>query len=195
MKHLVASIFASILLAGSLQAQSALTAFQARDLASKEVNNEARGKIVQIIGKMSNNQVMPQNWDVIFFDPYAKQDGRLVRVEGRAVTTILEGYTQMDRFRMAAYKLEEVIDPARLKIDSPQILDILRRSTVLKDITISNLDLFLHKPGKGNVAPVWQAKIFAVNKRSGKAVEIGQARISAETGQILHLKIDTNKLK
>jgi hypothetical protein len=177
----------------SFSSAQVLSAFKARDLAAREVNNESRTRVIEIYGPKSETNLLPTEWNVLFYDPYAQQDGRLVRVVGNSVVAIREGYTQLDRFRLAAYKLEEVMEPSRLKIDSDGVLNALRRSTALRNTTISRLQMRLRKPEAGNYPAVWFVKIYTINKESNKESVIGDAQVSAETGQVLRLELNLEK--
>lgn len=191
MKRLVYLLFCALVFSPSAWA---VTAFKAKDIAGKELNNEAKNKLVEVYGPRAPHGILPVEWRLVFYDPYAKQDGRMVRVAGDKVVEIDEGYTQLDRFRLAAYKPEEIIDPAHLKIDSNEVMGVLKRSTPLRDVKISSLEMRLRKESKGPIPPVWNVRIYAVNANE-KETEIGMARIASNTGQILELKINTDRLK
>jgi hypothetical protein len=174
---------------------STLTAFQARDLARKEMNEEAKNKVIEIFGVQSPASVDPTEWQVLFYDPYAKQDGRVVKIMGYRILSIEDGYMQLERVRLAAYKQEEVIDPKNMKVDSDQILSILKRSTPIANMKVASLQMVLKKLGKGNVPPVWIVHVFSVKPSTGKLKEVGEARISADSGQILEFDIDPKKIQ
>jgi hypothetical protein len=128
----------------------------------------------------------------LIFDEKAEQQGRLVTVSGNVATDLVEGYVEPWRFRLATYKSDEIIPPARLKIDSAQALTILTKSPVMAGVKLSTVTFVLSK-GKGNVEPFWTLRVLADNK--GYETDLGSARISAESGRILEIKIDTKKLK
>jgi len=180
---------------------SPLTAFQALEIAKKQVGPDSKGRVIQIVGKKSAISVMPVEWAVLFFDPNAKQSGILVTVAGNVVIKVQDGFTQMDKFRLAAYKLEEVIDPKTLKVDSKKAVESIERSSVMGGIKLSSASLFLHKEAKDAMAPgIWEILLYALPKMTpGKTqvteVKIGEARVSAETGQVLDLKIDLKKVQ
>jgi hypothetical protein len=97
----------------------------------------------------------------------------------------------MNKVRLAAYKQEEVIDLARVKKDSDDILEILRRTSAVDSLNLTGLDFWLRKEGRGPLgAPIWRVDVFAV--KSGETTErrVGWAEIHAETGQILRMKLD-----
>lgn len=200
MKRLALLLLVSLSLS-PLQANSNLTAFQALEVAKKQVNAESRSRLVQIIGKKSAISVMPVEWAVLFFDPNAEQSGILVTIAGNSVIKVQDGYTQMDKFRLAAYKLEEVIDPKTLKVDSNKAVEGIERSSILNGLKLSSATLYLHKEGKAPMDPgIWEIVLYALPKLPpGKSqvteVKIGTARVSAETGQVLELKIDLKKVQ
>lgn len=195
MKLKISLFLSALALASLAMAAEPTTAYEAVKIANKEINTEARNKVIQILGEESSSSVLPDKWKILFFDPYAKQDGRLIEVWNGKVTGIRDGYSQLDEFRLFAYKPEEIMPPQRLKIDSNQILEILKRSTALQDVKITHLRLSLLKPDSDSILPVWNVTIFAGNRKTGKGIELGEARISAESGEILHLKIDLKKLE
>lgn len=182
------------LLVSTLSVQ-AVTAFKARDIARREVNNVAKDKLIEIFGPKSSGSISPLEWHVLFYDPYAKQDGRLVKVVGDGVIGIEQGYTQLDQLRLAAYKLEEVINPRSLKIDSDRVINALSRSTPLRRVKISAMEMRLRKPDKGDVPALWYVTLFARNPRTSKEVKLGTARVSSATGQIFEMELDLKKLE
>jgi hypothetical protein len=191
MKSLVFALLASILLF-SLASGAPLSAFQAQAIAEKSLPAHARGRIIRVEGLRSSTSVTPITWRFLIFDEKAEQQGRRVTVSGNVATDLVEGYVEPWRFRLAAYKADEVIPPSRLKIDSTQALHILTKSPVMAGIKLSTVTFVLSK-GKGNVEPFWTLRVLADNK--GYEADLGSARISAESGRILEIKIDTKKLK
>lgn len=180
--------------AASAASAQNISAFAAQKIATREVNDIAKKSLVQIHGPKSAVGVLPIEWHVLFYDPYADQNVTKVTVAGSTITRIEQGYVQMDRVRLAAFKQEEILTPAQLRKDSNEILQILQRSTDLKNVKISSIALSLMKQGKGPVAPgVWHARLWAVRDGTDQEVEFGRARVNAESGQILELKYDLKK--
>jgi len=194
-KFLLSTLTVLALSASFALAGEPVSAFDAIKIADKELNKEAKDRVIEIFGEKSNTSVFPDKWQIIFFDPYAKQDGRMIEVTAGRVTAIQDGYTQLGKFRLAAYKPEEVINPGAMKIDSSKILDILKTSTALKDAHITGLRMKLVKPDKSSAIPNWYVVISASSSSTGESGEVGEATISAATGQILNLDIDSKKLK
>ena len=198
MNRFLTALLATLVLSGASFAQAAngVSAFGAQKIASREVNDVAKKSLVQIRGKKGTVGVLPIEWEVLFYDPYAEQNGTKVTVAGNTITRIEQGYTQMDRLRLAAYKMDEVIEPAKLRKDSSDVLDILKRSSQLTDVKVTSIELWLLKEGKGPTAPaIWRTKLWAQEAGKDTETEIGSARVNAETGQIVELKLNLKKIK
>jgi hypothetical protein len=188
------SLLTLTLLGFSLASSQALTALEAKDLAKREVNDTAKKSLIQIHGKRGSVGLYPLEWEILFYDPYADQDGTRVKVAGNVITQISQGYTQLDKFRMFAYKQEEVIDQSRIKLDSKDVIPALSRSSVLANVKITSVDLSLTKMEKGPLGTaVWTAVLYSKNQKD-EETEFGKAQINAESGQIIDLKIDLKKL-
>ncbi len=179
----------------SLASAERLTAFQAFQLANKKMNEHASHKPIKIYGSPNSPEVLPLEWRIWFYDPHAEQHGTMVRVAGDAIVEIKDGYTEMNSFRLASYKLEEVIDPKLIKIDSSDILNILKKDSKLKNTTITSVSLELKKVGKGPLAPVhWFIELYNKEKDGNKEQKIGEAEINSFDGKTLKLKIYDKKL-
>lgn len=193
MKLLFASLV--VCLAAATASAQPVSAFTAQKIATREVNDIAKKSLVQIHGAKSSVGVLPVEWQILFYDPYAEQNVTKVTVAGSTITRIEQGYVQMDRVRLAAFKQEEILTPNQLRKDSNEILQILQRSTELNSVKISSIALSLMKQGKGPLAPgVWHARLWAIRQGTDQEVEFGRARVNAESGQILELKYDLKKL-
>lgn len=190
----ILSLLAFVVLSASASAQN-ISAFAAAKIATREVNDIAKKSLVQIHGPKSSVSILPIEWHVLFYDPYAEQNVTKVTVAGSTITRIEQGYVQMDRMRLAAFKMEEILAPETLRKDSNEILSILQRSTELKNVKISSLALSLMKQGKAPNSPgIWHARLWSMQQGGDKEIEFGRARINAATGQILELKYDLKKL-
>jgi hypothetical protein len=170
----------------------AITAFEARPYAEKMLNDQSRNKLVRIVGKRGNG-IEPQSWKFLSYDPYAKQNGRVVTITGKAVSEIRDGYSELDHLRVASYKESEIIPISQMKVDSNKAFNVVQNTAQLNKVKITSVQYVLEKTSsKGPVAPVWKLTLYADVK--GHEKEIGQAKISAETGQVYELKIDEKQL-
>jgi hypothetical protein len=178
--------------ASNLFASSTTSAFEARGIANKQLNEKVRDKVIQIFGEQSKVGLYPVSWKILFWDATAAQNGRSVTVKDGAISEIKDGYTQLEKMRLAAYKQDEVIDIKLLKWDSSSALDKVMKMPALKDVKLSTVEFLLTK-GDGAVQPIWSLTLFADN--AGEKVEIGQVRMSAESGEVFEMKLQLEKLK
>lgn len=168
------------------------TAFEARAIASDKVNESARTKLIQVYGERSKVGLHPVLWRFLFWDGTASQSGRAVTVVNGVVEEIRDGYTELDKLRLAAYKEDEIMDPAQLKVNSNEALKKITKLGSLKDVKLSSTEFLLSK-SKGNVQPIWHVKLFA--DKAGTEVEVGQITMSANTGEMFEVNLSLEKLK
>ncbi len=184
-------LLSALLTTSTLFAAQPPSAFQSLKVAEASATKEARGKLIEIHGPRDSTALTPSSWSFIFFDPSARQQGRRITVRGENVTEIRDGYFQMDEIRMAAYKLDEVIDPKLLKVDSKDALATVVKSAELKDVKLSTVTFSLSKDNSRKM-PLWKLVLFA--DKEGKEAKIGHALVSAENGAVVESKIDLSPL-
>ncbi len=177
---------ALILLSPAAASAKAPTAWEAIAIAKKQVPAESQDKVMVIRGDRSENELTPDTWHVVFYDEQASQDGRQVTVTGRAISGIREGYFDLGRIRLAAYKMEEIITPDKLKIDSDKALNVLVQTNRLKAYSLSSVIYELERDMDLREA-IWRLKIY-VDDGNGKEKYIGFARISAENGRVIEMR-------
>lgn len=166
------------------------TALQDLAIAEKVVSPTVHGKLVWIRATEEKG-VAPPSWSYLFFDTYAKQNGRLIVVTGGVVTKIDEGLVELDHGRLAAYKDSEVMGRAELKLDSSAALNLVRTTSGIDKIPLSTVHYILQLDDNTQV-PTWDLTLYAL--REGDEVEFGHARVSAVTGQIFTMDVELNKL-
>lgn len=181
----------SLILIQALVAEKAPTAFEALKSAENHIAKESLGKVIQINGERDGVTLTPSTWSFVFFDLNARQQGRIVTVRAGKPIEIRDGYFEIEKLRMAAYKADEVMTPAYLKVDSNQALQSVIKSAGLEKVKLSTVTFNLSKDN-GARLPYWKVRLFA--DKNGKEVDIGHAVISAETGGVIESKIDLQKL-
>ncbi len=177
---------------GGLFAANPPSAFDARSIAEKKVDEPVRGKVIQMQGAQSAVGLYPTTWKILFWDATAAQNGRAVTVKDGVVSEIKDGYMELEHLRLAAYKQEEIIDPQRLKWDSSSALSKVMKMPALRDVKLSSAEFLLTK-NEGAVQPIWHLKLFA--DKAGQRVEIGQVKMSAESGEVFEISLQLEKLK
>ncbi len=179
-------------LKGATNSHKPLTGFQAEAIAAAVAVGEVKKQLIEIEGPRSETELTPDVWKFVFWDPTAKQNGRLITVTHGAVNEIRDGFFELDKARILAYKQDEIIPHDLLKIDSDKALDIVLKSSQLQGVSLSSVTFSLSRD-KDLSQIVWKIEILADN--GGKESDIGYARISAVTGGIIEMKVDLGKLK
>jgi hypothetical protein len=175
--------------AGLFSSNKTPTAFEALDVAKKQVTPEIGSRLIGIVGERSATALTPDTWKFNFYDELASQHGRLITTTGKSVSAVRDGYFELDKFRVFAYKLEEVVAPDQLRIDSDKALKIVQKTNLLNNYSLSSV-LYTLVRDKDLREPVWKVQIF-VDDGNGKEKDAGYARLSAFDGKILELRFKT----
>ena len=175
--------------AGLFSSSKTPTAFEALEVAKKQVTPEIGSRLIGIVGERSETALTPDTWRFAFYDELASQNGRQILTRGKAVAGVRDGYFELDKFRLFAYKLEEVVAPAQLKVDSDKALDIVKKTNLLKGYSLSSV-LYSLARDEDIREPVWKIEIF-IDDGNGKEKSAGYARISAFDGKVLQLRFKT----
>ena len=167
------------------------SAFDARGIAEKKVSEKAHDQVIHMYGVRSSDGLYPTTWKILFWDSTAAQNGRSVTVSKGEVSEIKDGYTELEHVRLAAYKQDEVIDSKLLKCDSTDALAKVMKAPALKGVKLSSVEFMLAK-NEGAVQPIWNLKLST--DHAGKEIEIGQVKMSAETGEIFTMSLQLEKM-
>jgi hypothetical protein len=168
-----------------------LTAWQALEIAKNAAAPQVKDRLLQISGPRSETELTPNVWRFVFWDESAAQNGRLITVTGSAITEIRDGYFELDKMRMFAYKSDEVIAPKSLRFDSSKALETVLKTSQLQGVKLSTVTYHLAL-GKGLQSPQWKLQIYGDHQ--GKEVNLGYAVVAADTGGIVEMKLTPEKL-
>ncbi|MES2310565.1 MAG: hypothetical protein V4507_17060 [Verrucomicrobiota bacterium] len=171
--------------------EKAPTAFDALKSAENHIAKESVGKVIQIIGKRDEKTLTPSTWSFVFLDLNARQQGRIVTIRAGKPIEIRDGYFELDKMRLAAYKDNEVISPSSLKVDSNQALQAIIKSGSLEKIKLSTVTFDLSRDNNARL-PYWTVRLFA--DKDGKEEDIGYGVVSSETGGVVELKLELQRL-
>jgi hypothetical protein len=171
------------------------SAFDAADVAAKQLKRPVRQNLIQISGKSGSTGILPIEWNILFFEQTAEQSGVRARVVNNTMVEAREGYTQLDSARIFAYKREEIMEQNRLKIDSKGVYDILMKNPVIAQAKPTGLDMTLIKDGKYGDPIIWKITIYGKRVKDSKEVIYGNCVISAENGRVIYFKLNPEKLK
>lgn len=169
-----------------------LSCFRAKTIADRQVDPSVSKQLVYAVGPRSDTQRTPTSWTFLYFDPKAHQQCVKVTVTDGAIKRIVEGYTDLHTFRLAAYKENEVIRPELLKIDSADALQILKNAAQIQSSEISSAVFDLRRSAVDET-PIWKVTILA--DRNGHEVNIGYGTVSAATGQLYELKFNLFEIR
>lgn len=103
-----------------------------------------------------------------------------------------EGFVELGKLRMVSYKKTEIIDPARIQVDSTKALEILQATPQLQNVPITSATYFLDKGKGNNLPPVWRMTLYT--RRNNDEIPLGEVRMVADTGLILEFGIKFNRL-
>lgn len=166
------------------------TAFQARTVAESVLSPQVKGKLIWIRSLIGSG-VDHRRWSFLYYDPYAKENGRLVVVRDGAVAKIDQGFVELDHFRMLSYKESEILPPDQLKLDSDAALHAVLAAGRVENVRLTTVHYKLEMSDENQV-PVWSLTLFT--DLNHNELEFGHARVSALTGQVFDLKIDHERL-
>jgi serine/threonine protein kinase len=177
----------------TVPAQPALSAFQAKAQAEQMIAESIRGNVMQISGTRRPGNPTPGTWRFLYWDPDADQHVRAVTVNGNTASPAKEGFVELGKLRVVSYKKSEIIAPNRLLIDSTKALEIIQSLPELKDTPITSAAFYLDKAKGANMPPIWRITLFT--KRNNDEAQLGEVRISAETGLILEFGVKLNRIQ
>ncbi len=166
------------------------TAFQAKRIAERSVPPTVVNNVLQIYGERNKLTIAPRTWKILFWDPSAEQNVRSVTVTDDRVVEVKAGYVELDKLRLAAYKMDETIIAGSLMVDSNQALEKVRATMQLQNITLSSVEYWLKKE-KDHTYASWKLILYVA--QGGEEVELGHASISAQTGELLECVLKRDK--
>jgi hypothetical protein len=116
---------------------------------------------------------------------------RSVTVENLHLKEVVDGFVELRKLRVVAYKPSEVMDSARIHFDSAEALEALLTREELHGIAVAESAFELNGV-KRELAPFWRITLFA--RENDDILELGSARVSAETGEVLDSNFDASRL-
>jgi len=168
-----------------------ITAYKAKKISENSIPSTVMNNVIQIYGDRSKLSPHPRTWRILFWDPSAEQNVRAGTVTGERVIEVKSGYVELEKLRLAAYKPEEVVMAGALMVDSNQALEKVIQAMQLQKVTLSSVEYWLKK-AKDASYPVWYLTLFI--ERGGQEIEIGNARMSAQTGEIFECVLKKDEM-
>jgi hypothetical protein len=171
---------------------NAISAREAMRLAATKITDTVAENVIRIVGERTAASTEPQTWRMFFYDPSASRNARAVVTRGTEIVSVDAGLVELGNLRLFAYKPTEVIAPAQFRIDSRDALAAVRASPDLAGIPITSSDFLLSKESTSS-PPVWRLNLFSHEEE--REIPIGEAFVSAETGNVVELKLKLDRVK
>jgi len=169
----------------------ALSAFQVKAIADEKVDVAIRDNLMQMSGPRRPDRLLPNAWRLLYWDPAASQKVRSITVADGKITDVDDGFVEWKKLRVMPYKQDEIIPSNKLQIDSSQALAIAQNAPELQRVKLSSIGFSLEK-GKGNLPPFWRISLYGMS--NAHQIDLGEVRVSAETGQIYEMRLKMDKV-
>jgi hypothetical protein len=155
------------------------TAFELAKLGNQYVGVESKDKVVQIRSEKSVGTLAPNIWYVVYYDP----DATLKAVEVKFGAGQKLDVSRPLRLLEPITGGDQVLDSAKLKVDSDKALKIALAEPLLKNLTVKATQLWLQH---GDLGPEWKVKFWAAKlKAPNKDTDVGVVVISAADGSVV----------
>jgi hypothetical protein len=155
------------------------TAFELAKLGNQYVGVESKDKVVQIRSEKSVGTLVPNIWYVVYYDP----DAALKAVEVKFCAGQKLDVSRPLRLLEPITGGDQVLDSAKLKVDSDKALKIALAEPLLKNLTVKATQLWLQH---GDLGPEWKVKLWAAKlKAPNKDTDVGAVVVSATDGSVV----------
>jgi len=191
-------LFAAVLtaLTISLAARAAEpTAFDLIKEGNRYVGEQAKDRIVQIRSEKSVGTLTPNIWYVVFYDPTASLKAVEVKFGAGKMLTVKRPWRLLEPVSGG----DLPVDRQKLKIDSPEAIQIALKEPLLQNLKITATQLKLDRVGEGVLGQggpgqgVWKVRLFAAKLRNPQRdADIGEIWLSATDGQVVKNDLHIN---
>ena len=132
----------------------------------------------------------PNTWFVVYYDVDARMKATEVKFGGGKKLDVQRPFRLFER---ADGNYKNILDRAKLKIDSDEAIKIAQKESMLEKVKLTNTRLTLQKSDEG--APVWEILLWAEKLRdSTKTTDIGKIWINAEDGKVVRTDLHLNRI-
>lgn len=165
-----------------------MTAFELIKEGNRYVGEDAKDKVVQIRSEKSIGGLTPNIWYVVFYDIDARMKATEVKFGAGKKLDVQRPFRLFER----AGGYRQVLDRAKLKIDSDEALKIAQKDGLLDRVKLTNSRLTLER---WEDMPVWKIQLWAEKLRdTTKTADIGQVFVNAEDGKVVNRDLHINRL-
>ena len=182
-----ALITAVVAIAGRSALAAEPTAFELVKEGNKHVGEDAKDRVSQIRSDKSVGSLVPNVWHIVFYDPDASLKATEVTFAGGKKLSVKRPTRLLEPITRAHKQLEK----DKLKLDSDKAIDIATKDPLLKNLKLTNTQLWLEH---GDDGPRWRVRLWAEKVHNPSATaEIGEVFLSAQDGKVLERHLHTNR--
>jgi hypothetical protein len=171
------------------------TAFDLIKEGNRYVGEQAKDRIVQIRSEKSVGTLTPNIWYVVFYDPTASLKAVEVKFGAGKMLTVKRPWRLLEPVSGG----DLPVDRQKLKIDSPEAIQIALKEPLLQNLKITATQLKLDRVGEGVLGQggpgqgVWKVRLFAAKLRNPQRdADIGEIWLSATDGQVVKNDLHIN---
>src|SRR5882762_1168980 len=193
MKTILSKSLSTITILGLLAAASTRlsasepTAFELIKEGNRHVGEDAKDRIVQIWSDKSVGSLTPNIWHIVFYDP----DASLKATEVTFAAGKKLSVKRPSRLLEPITRSHKPLEKDKLKIDSDKAIDIATKDPMLKNLKLTNTQLWLEHSDDG---PRWRVRLWSEKVNNPPATaEIGEVFLSAQDGKVLERHLRTNR--
>jgi len=171
-----ALILTLLILAGTAHAAekaSQYSALKALKTAANSMPQNIRGQVVRIVGE--HGSLHPITWQVVFYDPTADMDMRIITVSRGEVLTNEEPWAMLENLNPSS-----CMNLRDIKLDSKDVINVVHKLAYENKIPLYFMDVRLEKLQDANVTPLWECVL-----KNARNNTLGTLWVSAKTGKIL----------
>jgi hypothetical protein len=151
------------------------------------VGEQSKDKILEIYSEKSVTSLEPNIWHVVYYDPDVFFRSTDVKFGAGQEMTVSH---PMHAFALPA-KPDQILDPARIKVDSDRALHIAASQPLLKGLNLRYSKMTLQKTDDG---VVWKVEFWAVKiNDQSKVADVGTVCISAADGSVINYDLHPDK--
>ena len=162
------------------------TALQLVKNGDSYVGVQSKDKILEIYSEKSVATLQPNVWHVLYYDPDVTFKTVDVKFGAGQEMEVSHPMHPMHPFALPP-KTSDILDQAKLNIDSDRALDIATSQPLLKGLTLRSSKMILEN---GDTGPVWKVELYAAKVGdASKEAYLGTVGVSAADGSLIKLDL------
>ena len=165
------------------------TAFELLKEGNRHVSTEARDKVLLIRSDKSAAGLTPTTWSIRYYDARARTRETELKFEKGKMQKVRQPFRLFARSGVAS----NILDNAKLEIDSDAALKTAEKDRLLEKLKLTNSQMTLEQ-WEGDT--VWKITLWAEKVReAGKTVEIGRIFVNAKDGKVVHRDLHAERVE